>query len=130
MKDHKKAKEWFLRAQSNFALAKLGNGNDFILYEDLCFDLQQAAEKSLKAVCILNGIIFPKTHDIAYLISLLEKGGIAVPEEINDSKILTDYAVETRYPAEFEPITEVEYLKALELTKNVMEWVKVLLNQL
>ena len=54
-------------------------------------------EKNFKSVCIIHEIVFPKTHDIAYLIELLEKGGVEVPENLQNAKILTGYAVETRY---------------------------------
>ncbi len=65
MKNSDRAKEWLKRAKSSLAQAKIGMATPEILYEDLCFDAQQAVEKSLKAVCIFNNIEFPKTHNIA-----------------------------------------------------------------
>ena len=41
-----------------------------VLFEDLCFDAQQAAEKALKAVLISGGRRFPKTHDLTELLHL------------------------------------------------------------
>ena len=70
MKRNERAKEWLKRARSNLAQAKLGVVSSDILYEDLCFDTQQAVEKSLKSLCIIHNMAFPKTHDIAYLIDL------------------------------------------------------------
>jgi len=40
---------------------------------DHCFDTQQAAEKSIKAVFVRRGIEYPYTHDIAKLLRLLDK---------------------------------------------------------
>jgi HEPN domain-containing protein len=74
MKNLEGAKKWLQRAKSNMARAKAGRVAPEVLYEDLCFDSQQAVEKALKSVCILHEIIFPKTHDIAYLIELLKMG--------------------------------------------------------
>ena len=37
--------EWLGRAKSNLERAKLGRASEDILYEDICFDCQQAAEK-------------------------------------------------------------------------------------
>jgi HEPN domain-containing protein len=124
MKNLDKAHEWLRRAKSNMARAKAGRVAPDILYEDLCYDAQQAVEKAFKSVCIIHEIIFPKTHDIAYLIELLEKGGLEVPENLQNAKILTGYAVETRYPGDYEPVDEEDLKKAIEIAKEVLKWVK------
>ena len=124
MKNLDKAHEWLRRAKSNMARAKAGRVAPDILYEDLCYDAQQAVEKAFKSVCIIHEIIFPKTHDIAYLIELLEKGGVEVPENLQNAKILTGYAVETRYPGDYEPVDEEDLVKAIEIAKEAMKWVK------
>ena len=45
MKNLDKAHEWLRRAKSNMARAKAGRVAPDILYEDLCYDAQQAVEK-------------------------------------------------------------------------------------
>lgn len=40
------AAQWLRRARSNLQLAKAGR-TDGVMLEDLCFEIQQAAEKSL-----------------------------------------------------------------------------------
>jgi len=124
MKNLDKANEWLQRAKSNMARAKAGSVSPDILCEDLCYDAQQAVEKAFKSICIIHEIVFPKTHDIAYLIELLEKGGVEVPENLQNSKILTGYAVETRYPGDYEPVDEEDLRKAIEIAKEVLKWVK------
>ncbi len=124
MKNLDKANEWLQRAKSNMARAKAGRVSPDILYEDLCYDAQQAVEKAFKSVCIICEIVFPKTHDIAYLIELLEKGGVEVPENLQNAKLLTGYAVETRYPGDYEPVDEEDLRKAIEIAKEVLKWVK------
>ena len=124
MKNLDKANEWLKRAKSNMARAKLGRVSPDILYEDLCYDAQQAVEKAFKSACIIHEIVFPKTHDIAYLIELLEKGGVKVPENLQNAKILTGYAVETRYPGDYEPVDKEDIRKAIEIAKEVLKWVK------
>lgn len=52
MKNLKEAMEWLRRAGSNLARAKSGRITHEILYEDLCFDAQQALEKALKSLYI------------------------------------------------------------------------------
>jgi HEPN domain-containing protein len=45
-----------------------------------------------------------------------------LPEEIKASAGLTDYSVESRYPGPFEPITEEEFEKALQIAEAVVAW--------
>ena len=116
--------EWLKRARSNLEKARVGKVSDGILYEDLCFDCQQAVEKSLKALLVYLNIIFPFTHSIARLLELIEESGINVPELIKDSIVLTDYAVTTRYPGDYEPVYEDEYKESVYIGEQVFNWVK------
>ncbi|MGZ9204882.1 MAG: HEPN domain-containing protein [Nitrospira sp.] len=49
------------------------------LPEDLCFDAQQAAEKAIKALLLYRGITFPFVHDLAELVTVLQRNGEEVP---------------------------------------------------
>jgi HEPN domain-containing protein len=115
---------WLKRANSNLQIAKAGKVFEDILYEDLCFDCEQAVEKALKALLVSIEVSFPRTHSISHLIELIEENGVMVPDEIKDSISLTAYAVSTRYPGDFEPVDEQEYLEALETAKKVIDWVR------
>lgn len=90
--------------------------------EDLCFEAQQPAEKSLKAVMVLRGIQFPFVHDLSRLVSLIEKEGVEVPEVLLKAEKLTIYAVITRYPGVVRPVTEQEYLEAVKIADSVVLW--------
>lgn len=114
---------WLRRARSNLVRAKQPYPPE-VLLEDLCFDAQQAAEKALKALLLFYGIPFRFVHDIAELLSLLERNGVALPEEISEAVILSDYAVEARYPGPMEPVTEEEYREAIALAGAVVGWVE------
>jgi HEPN domain-containing protein len=124
MKNLERANEWFQRARSNMVRAKAGRVSTEILYEDLCYDAQQAAEKALKALCILHGIVFQRIHDIAYLLELLERGNVEIPTKVEKSKILTSYAVETRYPGDYTPVSEDDYKKAVKAAEVIFKWVE------
>lgn len=127
-------KVWLLRAKSNLEHARRVNNNDlamnggYIFFEELCFDLQQCVEKSLKAILINRNIEFPKTHSISKLIELLQKNNIDFPDKLLPAIDLTLYAVETRYPSSQDIITEQEYKEALEIAQNVYDWVKKQIN--
>jgi len=45
MKNREIMLDWLKRARSNWERAKIGKVSAGILYEDLCFDAQQAVEK-------------------------------------------------------------------------------------
>ena len=113
--------EWVKRAKSNLAIARQPKTED-IFFEDLCFETQQAAEKALKAVLLSKGIKFRLVHDLAELLTLLEQGGVSLPEDIRSAAALTDYSVEARYPGPFEPVTEEEFREALLIAGNVVSW--------
>jgi len=115
--------EWLRRARSNLERARVGQISEEIVYEDLCFDCQQSAEKALKALLISLDKEFPWTHSIARLLELVSKAGIEIPAEVERVIDLTDYAVEARYPGEREPISEEEYEEALKLAEVVFDWV-------
>jgi HEPN domain-containing protein len=60
--------EWIKRAGSSLTLSTAKTPG--VLYEDLCFQAQQAAEKALKAVFVARKIPYPYTHMISMLFSL------------------------------------------------------------
>ena len=67
--------EWIRRAKSNLIRAKDSDHLEIreIAIEDLFFDAQQCAEKSIKAVLVEKNVDFPYTHDLAKLITILKK---------------------------------------------------------
>jgi HEPN domain-containing protein len=111
--------EWLRRAQANLFRAQTFVAG--FLFEDLCFDAQQAAEKSIIAVLVARGIDFPFVHDLARLLALLEDAGERIPAEIRKADLLTTYAVETRYPGA-DPVSESEYEDAVALAEAVVAW--------
>jgi HEPN domain-containing protein len=124
MKNKKYVEEWMSRARSNLEIARIIKKSPNILYEDMCFNCQQSVEKSLKAFLISLDQPFPPIHSISGLLELVRKIGIEIPKKVEDSVILTDYAVKKRYPGEYEPLTEKEYVKSLRLAENVFLWVE------
>ena len=113
-------REWMNRARSNLVRAK--DRIPGVYLEDLCFDAQQAAEKAIKAVMIARGIVFPYTHDVARLLTILESRTERIPDAIRRTVRLTCFAVHTRYPNVEEPVSEQEYTEAIEIAEAVVRW--------
>ena len=124
MKNRSLAETWLVRARSNLARARQGKSASDILYEDLCFDCEQAAEKALKGLLILKEIVPPQTHSLALLVEAVEKHSADVPDEVKAAISLTHYAVSTRYPGSYEPVNEREFQKALKGAESVFLWVE------
>lgn len=116
-------KGWLRRAKSNLIRAKQPKHEE-VFWEDLCFDAQQAVEKSLKALLLFHKIPFRFVHDIAELLTVLEQNGLSLPEQIRAAAELSDYAVEARYPGPMEPVTEDEYKEAVRIAEMVVSWVE------
>ncbi|MGH7461231.1 MAG: HEPN domain-containing protein [Longimicrobiales bacterium] len=127
-RDSADPREWLRRDRSNLARARAGRATHEVLYEDLCFDAQQAAEKSIKGVLIRNGIPFPKTHVIDALLTQAELGGVVVPDDMRESVVLTDYATFARYPGPGEDVTQDEYERAVKLAEGVVAWAETLVS--
>ena len=89
------------------------------------FHCQQSVEKSIKGVLIYYNISFPKTHDIDILIDLLVKNQIETPKPIQESRILTQYAVFSRYPGNDDDITLKDYRSSLKIAETVLKWAKL-----
>ena len=85
------------------------------------------AEKALKAVCLAQGKDIPKTHSLIHLMDILEAGGFEIPENVRNADILTQYAVQSRYPSLMEEITRTEYREALKLAANVVFWAETII---
>ena len=99
-----------------------------VAYEDLCFETQQAAEKSLKALLIHFQDSFPRIHAFHILLSRLEKY-IHIPAKVKRVLELSDYAVQTRYPGDYYPITRKEYAQAVKIASDVFGWVSKIIRE-
>ncbi|MEW6673543.1 MAG: HEPN domain-containing protein [Thermodesulfobacteriota bacterium] len=115
------AADWLARAKGDLAIAKAPIPAE-AFYEDLCFHTQQAAEKALKAVYQHKGWTFRYTHDLDELITGLKKKGLYVPSEVIEADVLTAFGWDARYPGPGEPVTQEEYIEALQRAESVIAW--------
>nr|WP_246838784.1 hypothetical protein [Leptospira stimsonii] len=51
------------------------------------------------------------------------------PDFFKDLAILTDYAVSTRYPGDYEEILLPEYEKAIFIAQQAFDWAEVLIRK-
>ena len=112
--------DWLRYARADLALARVRLPQDG-LYELLCLHAQQAAEKSLKAILVHNGIEPPRTHMLAQLVDVLPTD---VPRTmiLSQSARLTVYATASRYPSDEEAVGIEEYEEAVRLAEALVDW--------
>jgi HEPN domain-containing protein len=89
------------------------------------FHAQQAVEKALKVALMLEGVHFPKTHDLEYLIVLAEKHSIAMEPELESASWLTPWAAEFRY--DDAPIETLERKRAIAVANAAISWCQELI---
>ncbi len=91
------------------------------------FHAQQAVEKAVKVVLMLEGIDFPKTHDLEYLIVLAEKHSVAIGSEVKSASWLTPWAAEFRY--DDAPIETLDRKRAIAVANAAVSWCQELLGE-
>jgi len=119
--------DWMIRARSNLIFGRAVKP-DGVLWEELCFQLQQCVEKSIKAVLVQKKVVFPFIHNLSKLITLMKEAGIPWSDELEQAADLTVYAVETRYPGGILPVTEEEYHEALKIAERVYAWAEAVIS--
>ena len=115
---------WLQRARSDLQLGRAALRTKGVMPEDACFHAQQCAEKALKALLLHREIAFPKTHTIEVLLDLLKTKGISIPNGVDEAFELSEFAVQTRYPGEWEPVAKPEARRAIEQAGLVLAWVE------
>jgi HEPN domain len=95
---------------------------DDIPDDGLGFHAQQAVEKMIKAVLAHNEVAYERTHNIAYLLKLLDSASIPKPDQAGDLPNLSPWAAELRYARRPEAVTDRAEMRSLvEHTKTWAE---------
>lgn len=102
-------------------LEKLSRDRD-IPDEVLGFHAQQAVEKLIKAVLAARGIQPPRSHDVGYLLGLLEENGIQPPPDASAVEGLTPWAAEFRYAESYGQ--SLDRVAALTLVRGARSWAR------
>ena len=92
--------------------------------ESVAFHAQQAAEKYIKAFLICHKIEFPKTHDLARLLELMETRDPELAAALAGAADLTPYGVEYRYPGDYPAVSLAEAERSVDLAEEVRREVR------
>jgi HEPN domain-containing protein len=114
-------KQWLSKAEDDLKAYQLLLNAESALFAIAAFQLQQSAEKYLKAYLEYNIIPFSKTYDIEYLLQMCAQVNVCFGE-INAGN-LTDYAVDLIYPGDIYEINKKELEVASHIVFNIKQLV-------
>ena len=134
MDSSKYAVNWLQTARDDYNFARNTYGqitspND---YKYICFHCQQAAEKAIKAVFLLDHLTkdMQYSHDLSILLTEYISGQF-IPDDMEDELLanadkLTPYETQTRYPAGngkyiIDP-SNFNCAEALKAAKFILDW--------
>lgn len=109
------------KAEGDMAAVEALADKGSIYFNTVTFHCQQAAEKYLKAFLVWHEIDFPKTHDLAQILALVETTDAALADGLRDVIVLTPYGVELRYPGDRPDATLAQVCRVIELAKKVRD---------
>ncbi len=84
---------------------------------EVCLLCQQSAEKYLKALLIMRGLVVPRTHDLVVLCTLGDIPTTAL--NARSLEALSQWAVASRYPDDWADATPGDACVALETARAV-----------
>jgi len=95
--------------------------------ENICYNSQQAVEKSLKAISILYTGDYDKTHDIRVLHQACKEAGVDFGLQPSTIRALTRFATKSRYPDEVYDFTDKDAELGLKCALQVLTQAKEIL---
>lgn len=120
------AREWLSFAEADLGVAEhLNKTYHPKPLEIICFHCQQAAEKAVKSIIVLNGSQggIPKKHDLFLLLNQI-KNMVSIEEKFYDyADILAPYGVAMRYPNELF-LEDRHAEKAIQMANEFVEWAR------
>lgn len=114
------------KAERDLAVARLAAADSGQHDEAIGFHAQQAVEKALKAVLAFLELPSPRTHDLTYLVELLDTNGIDVPAMIAEPEWLSPWAVTTRYD---DLDDTLDHRAAIEAADSAIAWARARLEE-
>lgn len=121
--------DWLDRAsRDSLAAERLEPDDDersgYPLYGVAAFHRQQAAEKALTALLSAHSVEFKKTHDLSRLLALTAGIDPGFRELGSCASTLAPFAVEVRYPGDWDDVTAEEYAEIEEASATIVSRVE------
>src|SRR5690554_3435301 len=124
------SKSWLKKAKEDLITAEtlLDSSEERLefLTASIGFHSQQCVEKCLKAILTFNQIDFKRSYDIHYLLNLCEDkiDSDSFREIDENADVLNDFAVNARYPGDYEDFDIDESKQAFQIARTAFAVVK------
>lgn len=122
--DKNRLRAWIEKADHDLGTAIVINQYIADYSDTLAFHCQQATEKYIKCLLEKHSITFKRSHDLRYLLDLLNDV-IPINNELYEDIIkLNAFGVEIRYPDTVIHLTKEERKEAIEIARNFRKFLK------
>jgi HEPN domain-containing protein len=88
------------------------------------WSFQQAGEKSLKAVFLQRGLKVPRTHDVAFLLSVLAEASAVAPAVSEAALALAAISPASRYPDDLIEISQNDAVELARASRLLFDWAR------
>lgn len=115
--------EWVNKAEGNYKSALvLAKNSKLKVFDVICNQCQQCAEKYLKAILVRHQVAFPKTHDMKQLYTLVSsvEPDLRLLEE--QVLLLDPFGIDIRYPGL--QATADEMKQAIQAMKEIRKFAR------
>ena len=113
------ALEWVEKAEGDYTVTQQSQQSQNPVHDAICFHAQQCVEKYLKAWLQDTNIPFPRTHDLQELLRLITPTVPSWSVWQADFSILSEHAVDPRYPGKFPGPTAEDTAHAMHICDEV-----------
>jgi len=111
------------KAEGDVEVVRALVDNTAITDDAIGFHAQQAIEKAMKAVLAINGVEFPRTHDLGFLLELADRDGVRIPDVVVEARWLTPWSAEFRYDDPPVP-DELDRHASLRSAEQALAWAR------
>lgn len=118
-------KDWIEKADHDLGTAIVINQYIPDYSDTLVFHCQQAVEKYIKCLLEKNSIPFKRSHDLRYLLDLLDEVIPLEREQYDQVMKLNAFSVEIRYPDVKIQISIEERNEAINIAKGFREFLRI-----
>ncbi len=110
---------WLRWAREDLALGEHGFGNEALAPRGACVWAHHAGEKAIKALLVVHDVDPPKRHNLDRLARLLPANEVE-RFALLDLPELSRWAIEGRYPDDFDEATREQAAVALGLARAIL----------
>jgi len=125
MKEHiERLKNWIVKGDHDLGTAIVVH-NHIPMYSDtIAFHCQQAVEKYLKCLLEYNSISFKRSHDLRYLLDLLDESVAISEEQYSKAMKLNGFGTDIRYPDTTIQLSDTDRDEAIQIAKEFRNFLK------